>query len=539
MPQQNPAPTSAERAVQSALSATAILVLGMHRSGTSAIARVLNLRGADLGRDLLPAKQDNERGFWENAAILGLHERFFARQQWQWHDLLTPKTGWQHDAPARELVAGLPAVLEQQYGDSRLLLVKDPRLSLLAPLWIEALAAQRTRVAFVIMVRHPDEIAASLAKRDGFSPARSHWLWLQHVVEAERATRGHARVFVHYERLLADWHGELARVGKQLDITWPAQPADFERAVAQFIAPELRHHRGGSEANAALPPMIRRVYERTCVAASDAVSAAAGFDDVLTGFDEWMQLAAPLVHDLTRQLTDAEAQHALEIDNARVAFSARAAEIAAARSNIDALAVELEQARAAHDARDQLEADLRAQLQDRDGQIERARAAFAAKEAEVDAARNNMAELNADLDRARATIEVKDREIEVARITTEAKDREIEVARANIQALAAEIAQARDVFALKEKEIAVAQHALADLQDSLLLKDREIDAARGNIDGLVAQIDAARRNIDNLVAEIDRARQAHGARDATEAALRQTLWYRLGHRLGLIGGKDR
>ena len=57
---------------------TAVLVLGMHCSGTSAITRLLNLRGVGLGRDLLPAKADNERGFWENRAILELHERFLA-----------------------------------------------------------------------------------------------------------------------------------------------------------------------------------------------------------------------------------------------------------------------------------------------------------------------------------------------------------------------------------------------------------------------------------------------------------------------------
>ncbi len=46
---------------------TIILVLGMHRSGTSAITRLLNILGADLGINLLPGAQTiNEPGFWEN-----------------------------------------------------------------------------------------------------------------------------------------------------------------------------------------------------------------------------------------------------------------------------------------------------------------------------------------------------------------------------------------------------------------------------------------------------------------------------------------
>jgi hypothetical protein len=58
MPTQSPTPKATKRTKQPG-SATAILVLGMHRSGTSAIARLLNLRGADLGRNLLPPKHDN------------------------------------------------------------------------------------------------------------------------------------------------------------------------------------------------------------------------------------------------------------------------------------------------------------------------------------------------------------------------------------------------------------------------------------------------------------------------------------------------
>jgi hypothetical protein len=507
---------AAKPAVQPRNAAMAILVLGMHRSGTSAIARVLNLRGADLGRDLLPPKQDNERGFWENAAILALHERFLAAQQWHWHDLLTPADHWQQDVPAREFVAGLPAVLTQQYGDSKLLLVKDPRLSLLAPLWIEVLSAKRVRPVFVITIRHPDEVAASLAERDGFSFARSRWLWLQHLAEAERATRGHPRVFVHYERLLADWRSELARIGKQLSVLWPTEPAGFDGAVAQFIAPALRHHQGESDAGNVLPAVLRRVYERACAAASDTVPAAATFDDVLTDFDEWMQLTAPLYHDLTLRQEQSDEQHALEIGRARETFAAKENEIAKARSNIDTLAAQLEQARAAHDARDQLETDLRA--------------ALAAREVEVDAARRNIDALSADLDQARATIA--------------AKDGEIETARRNVDALTGEIAHARDAFALKEEEIAAARRSLAELQDTLASKERDIAAARVNIDARIAEIDAARRNIDNLVAEIERARQAHELRDATEAtlrgdlqALRQSRWFRLGRSLHVIDGE--
>jgi len=239
--------------------ATAILVLGMHRSGTSAVARMLNLCGADLGRDLLPPKQDNERGFWENSALLALHERFLAEAGLHWHDLALLPEEWRDGAAARHFVAALPEVLSRQFGDSPLFLVKDPRLSLLAPLWVEVLERRAVRPVFVITVRHPNEVAASLAKRDGFSHARSHLLWLQHLHEAEHATRGHRRVFVHYERVLNDWQAELERIAAALEITWPNAGADTGEQIAAFITPSLRHH--GSDARELAAPLPAIVQE--------------------------------------------------------------------------------------------------------------------------------------------------------------------------------------------------------------------------------------------------------------------------------------
>src|SRR5512146_569597 len=99
---------------------TAILVLGMHRSGTSAVARVLNLCGASLGGELLPAKEDNERGFWENRAILALHERFLAEVGSSWHDLAPLPADWQQSRAARRFVAELPHVLDAEFGDNAL-----------------------------------------------------------------------------------------------------------------------------------------------------------------------------------------------------------------------------------------------------------------------------------------------------------------------------------------------------------------------------------------------------------------------------------
>ena len=508
--------------------ATAILVLGMHRSGTSAITRLLNLRGADLGRDLLPARADNELGFWENREILDLHERLLADQGLRWLDPVHRSDGWAQGEAERRFVAALPDVLRRQFGASRLFVVKDPRLSLVAPLWIEALAGMNVRPAFVITVRHPDEVAASLARRDGLPSIQSQLLWLQHFVEAERATRGQARVFVHYERLLEDWRKELARIGNQLKIDWPNVDERFDAEAARFVAPAQRHHRGGE---AVLPPLIRRVYELACNAAADRSVPRGDFERAAAACDELMQVTAPLYAVLSRHQADSDVRHA--------------AEIADARANIDSLAAELAQARDAHAERDRLEAELRESQRALEAEIARAREVHALKESELDAARAHIDALGRDIARAREVVAAKDREIDAARATVDALTSELGRARESSEALAAQIDR-------KQEEIDAARRnvdaLLADVdraRSAHARKEQEIDAARSNIDALIAEIAAARGNIDGLVAQIEQARRSHELRDATEAALRgdlqalrQSRWFRLGRSLRLIGGSD-
>jgi hypothetical protein len=181
----------------------------MHRSGTSAVARALGLLGAELGRDLLPAREDNVKGFWENAAFVRLHEQLLARLGLRWHDVAAPPPGWYAGPDATGFRRALAAELDAQVGTAPLAAVKDPRMSLFVPLWREVLAATGRRASALIVLRDPREVAASLARRDGFPAAKSQLLWLHNVIEAERSTRGLPRVFVGYDAFLADWRGSV------------------------------------------------------------------------------------------------------------------------------------------------------------------------------------------------------------------------------------------------------------------------------------------------------------------------------------------
>lgn len=241
----------------------AILILGMHRSGTSMLTRVCNLLGAELGAHLLPpVAGNNDSGFWENADIVALHDALLARMDRIWSSTHPLPAGWWESkkiAPLREKLARL---LTEEFGNAALWCVKDPRLCRLLPLWQAILKEQGVEPAYVHIIRHPAEVAASLKERDGIEGEQAMLLWLQHVVEAEEATRGVPRLFVSYDAVLDDWKQVTARIGKEFGIRWPVPNAKAEAEISAFLDPSLRHHGAGKKAKrAAMLPWVEEAYD--------------------------------------------------------------------------------------------------------------------------------------------------------------------------------------------------------------------------------------------------------------------------------------
>ncbi len=100
-------------------------------------------------------------------------------------------------------------MLEEEFGNASLIALKEPRICRFAPLYIELLYEQGYDCLFVLPLRNPLAVIASLAKRNGMSEGFAALLWLRHVLDAEAATRGRPRVVVSYEALLAEWREKL------------------------------------------------------------------------------------------------------------------------------------------------------------------------------------------------------------------------------------------------------------------------------------------------------------------------------------------
>src|SRR5436190_24368529 len=117
-----------------------IIVAGMHRSGTSAITRLINLLGADIARDLLPGQQENNpRGFWEATAVIEIHDRLLAALGSSYNDADSLPQNWIQSGAAHAAKLELTKEIEKEFSASLLFVVKDPRIGRLLPLWLSLL----------------------------------------------------------------------------------------------------------------------------------------------------------------------------------------------------------------------------------------------------------------------------------------------------------------------------------------------------------------------------------------------------------------
>ncbi|MFG1241968.1 sulfotransferase family protein [Xanthobacter sp. V7C-4] len=223
----------------------AVLVLGMHRSGTSALTRVVNLMGFRAPRTLMPANEGNADGYWESLVIVDLNERLLQACGGSWHSPGRLKAEPLEVARRSGLYDEMRRALSDEFGTAPHIVLKCPRISRLMGVYGPLLDEAGYRVSPLLAVRNPLEVAASLAKRDKFGLSRGLGIWLRYTLDSERATRGRPRAVVTFDGLLADWKGTMSRAEHQLAEPWPLLGAEPTDEISAALKPGLRHHRQG------------------------------------------------------------------------------------------------------------------------------------------------------------------------------------------------------------------------------------------------------------------------------------------------------
>ena len=241
----------------------AVLVLGMHRSGTSSVAGALVSLGGAAPLHLLPALPgNNEKGFWESRVLMDLNDEILAAGGSNWRDCRAFDVRRIDSDATMGLRARARGSLAAEFGATGLPIIKDPRMCRLMRFWAPVFEEAEWSPRVVLPIRSPLEVAWSLHRRDGLSVSWACLLWLRHVLDAEAETRALPRAVLDWSQFLGDKRRALTRLAEQLELTWPNGGESAFADVDELVSPELRHHTA-SEADLRTHPAISDLIRET------------------------------------------------------------------------------------------------------------------------------------------------------------------------------------------------------------------------------------------------------------------------------------
>ncbi|TXC69869.1 hypothetical protein FSB78_02020 [Sphingomonas ginsenosidivorax] len=467
----------------------AIVVVGMHRSGSSAMARLLSLAGATLPNGLMHAGNGNETGHWEPQRVADYNDVVLAAFDATWDSPFGLGVNATRRAALAPFVEGARAIIREEYGDASPIVLKEPRMSLVADLWTEALEAEGYCCKFVITVRPPTEAAASLRKRNGFALDKGLLLWGAYVASAELLTRAHDRVFCRYDDVLVRPASVLDDIEAKLRIELPHRTAQAHAAMDAFVRPALKHNYAMTIPP--IPPHLRPISELSDYIYASIVGEIPNIDvsrDLQTWFSDLDQTITPLMLGIEQRL-----QHEQEMA------------VAAANGRVEAHRLEVDRANALYHG----------QLAD----VARLNAQFAEIEAHRRDAEQRLAEVEQVRLATQACLDQREAEIEALHGSFEGTNRVVADLSESLEQRTAELAALNTDYSTKMEEIALLSDANTNLERAYgeanaALTVQVAESAR--VEGEAAAARAAWHDRETALVQ-----HARGLADASEHAARE------------------
>lgn len=228
-----------------------IVVLGMHRSGTSTVAGLISLMGYGIGKEPVPALDENPKGFFENNIICGFNQDLLARLQVNWFSTYFLPHNWYKREDFSTELKKLHKIFDQQFSELDHIVLKDPRMCVLLPLYLDFFRQRDINPFFVLAHRSSQAIASSLSKRNSFTVEKSHLLWLDHIIKAERYTRNQPRLFVSYEKIIEAPESFLSAFCEKAGL--PAPSVEALKLSGEFVDKSLNHFAPAPATNSGMP----------------------------------------------------------------------------------------------------------------------------------------------------------------------------------------------------------------------------------------------------------------------------------------------
>lgn len=254
-----------------------IVVLGMHRSGTSAVTRGLKVMGVELGNQLMLPTQFNPKGYWEDKDICQLNVDMLTAIGSDWFHVTSLGKDDVEVLCKKGYFLRAVELLRQKVGSESVFGFKDPRVAKLLPFWKKVFKHCGFYVYYVFVVRHPLSVAHSLANREGFDARLSYLMWLSNVVTSILETIDETFVLVDYDRLIESPEFELNRIARTICLE--INPREFQIYRNDFLDQRLRHtvyNLNDLLVDNACPPIVHEIYTFLL----DLASAKEGADNI-------------------------------------------------------------------------------------------------------------------------------------------------------------------------------------------------------------------------------------------------------------------
>lgn len=242
----------------------AVFVIGMHRSGTSMVAGVLEALGVNFGpqEELLPANQSNLNGYYENRRVLEINDELTAANGLHWRTL--PAISQRRKVEGVEAYIKAVGDVGRSFENSKLWGVKDPRLSFFLPYWKKAAPSPSA----IICVRRPESVARSLHVRNEISPVYGAALWELYTLAALKNSRRMPRIALVYEQLLIDPTAAVKRIISTIPELSGVEFSDSALTLAaERIQADLDHSDDGELDAAFVTESQARLYDRLAAGA--------------------------------------------------------------------------------------------------------------------------------------------------------------------------------------------------------------------------------------------------------------------------------
>ena len=261
-----------------------IVVLGVRRSGTSALTKGLETMGVSIiDQAHSPFNSFNEKGYWEDLEIHDFNMKLIGSLEPlenRWRSII-PLSEKEVDflcekgflKQGADLLLSKLSVLWQPLG------LKDPRFSILLPFWKRVFKTYNLAVSFVISLRDPlSTIGSMKAFGTACEPINAHhanflWAWISFFGGCLESTAGEERIVVDYHELLARPDFQIKRVATAFNLE--VQEDLLKKYSADFIDSSLCHFQKNEISKNILmhdQELALEIYEQLLLVARDQVS---------------------------------------------------------------------------------------------------------------------------------------------------------------------------------------------------------------------------------------------------------------------------